>query len=311
MSLLLALLLTASPPPTALKLAAPGLTATGVDPAQARFFNDYLVEQLRERGLKVVAESEVAGVLGLERQRQLLGCTETSSDCMAEMAGALGVDGIIHGSLARLGNSYAMTLKVFSSRDGEVWASASTRGQSDEQLAQWLAAVARRFADRLSEGEPAAAESSSRLGTLAANAPVMSHHEVRVTLLGAEYSRRLGGSLWGGGRARLAPLITGDSQGNGARGELTVDLQALIRWTLVGDQISGLSLYGGLGGAGYTFNMLGPKYLGVVFSGGAELRIFRFLFGAEVGLHPAGRTTEYFMAQPWALSVNLGYAFPL
>ena len=41
--------------------------------------------------IRVMTSGEVAQVIGLERQKQLLGCSETGASCMAELAGALTV----------------------------------------------------------------------------------------------------------------------------------------------------------------------------------------------------------------------------
>jgi hypothetical protein len=60
----------------------------------------------------------MAAILGLERQKQLLGCTDASSSCMAELASALGVDAILAGELAKLGSTYQLDLKVLSAKDG-------------------------------------------------------------------------------------------------------------------------------------------------------------------------------------------------
>jgi hypothetical protein len=37
-------------------------------------------------------------LLGLERQKQMLGCAEDSSNCLAELAGALGARFVLNGS---------------------------------------------------------------------------------------------------------------------------------------------------------------------------------------------------------------------
>src|SRR5688572_24149396 len=84
-----------------LHLAAPGLSYVNLDEKAGDAFLDYFNQQLALAGkIQVATKAEVSAVLGMERQRNLLGCSEQGS-CMAELAGALGVDGIITGSLAR------------------------------------------------------------------------------------------------------------------------------------------------------------------------------------------------------------------
>src|SRR4051794_13436933 len=95
-----------------IKLAAPQLQAAGVEPAKAQFFSDYLAQQLAGTGLRVTTRAEIAAVLGVERQRQLLACSD-GSECFAELAGALGVDAVVTGSVAKTeGGKYALTVKV-------------------------------------------------------------------------------------------------------------------------------------------------------------------------------------------------------
>jgi hypothetical protein len=111
----LALTLLAAEP---LKLASPGFTGVDVTDAQATFFSDHFAQQLTLRGLQVTTASQIGALLGFERQRQLLGCKETNGSCMAELAAALGVDGVIAGSVGKFDQAYQVNVSVVSSRDG-------------------------------------------------------------------------------------------------------------------------------------------------------------------------------------------------
>lgn len=111
----LALSLLAAEP---LKLAAPGFSGVDVTEAQATFFSDHFAQQLNLRGLQVITSSQIGSLLGFERQRQFLGCKETSSSCMAELAAALGVDGVVTGSVGKFDQAYQVNVSVVSSRDG-------------------------------------------------------------------------------------------------------------------------------------------------------------------------------------------------
>lgn len=135
---------------TPIKLAAPGLTYVGVDQKSGDFFVDYLAQQFRTHGILVTTQSQVAAIIGLERQKSLLGCGETSSECLAELAGALGVDGVITGSLARTGKgSWVINLNVIAANDGRTIGSASTRVRDDDALLDWINEVAGQLAPRL------------------------------------------------------------------------------------------------------------------------------------------------------------------
>ena len=72
--MLVALLLTVSP-----QLAAPGLSANGVPKEKADAFNEYFAQQVSQLGVRVVTASVMSAVLGLERQKQLMGCSDASS----------------------------------------------------------------------------------------------------------------------------------------------------------------------------------------------------------------------------------------
>ncbi|HVE87173.1 MAG TPA: hypothetical protein VND93_30165 [Myxococcales bacterium] len=110
--------LLAAPAREPLKLAAPGFSAVDVSEAQATFFSDHFAQQLNLRGLQVTTSSQIGAVLGFERQRQLLGCKESSSSCMAELAAALGVDGVVTGSVGKFDQTYQVNISIVSTRDG-------------------------------------------------------------------------------------------------------------------------------------------------------------------------------------------------
>jgi len=111
-------LLAAPPEKEPLKLAAPGFSGVDISEAQATFFSDHFAQQLNLRGVQVTTSSQIGALLGFERQRQLLGCKETSGSCMAELAAALGVDGVITGSVGKFDQTYQVNVSVVSSRDG-------------------------------------------------------------------------------------------------------------------------------------------------------------------------------------------------
>jgi hypothetical protein len=83
-------------------------------PGTMQTFNEFLAGATRDQGLEVITPANVAAVLGAERQRQLLGCTE--SGCLAEIGGALGVDYIVRGVLAQLEDSAALSLALVDTR---------------------------------------------------------------------------------------------------------------------------------------------------------------------------------------------------
>ena len=83
----------------------------GVDPKLAELVTTRLVAQIQETsGEGVISSSDVKNALGYERERQLLGCTESS--CMAELGGALGVDLLVTGTIAHVGKARTFDAQV-------------------------------------------------------------------------------------------------------------------------------------------------------------------------------------------------------
>ena len=144
----LALALCAGSPAT-LTLAAPGLKLSNLKQSLAEPLNEHLALQLTAKGFKTVTSADIAAVLGLERQKQLLGCAESSTTCLAEMAGAMGVDGIVQGSVVRLGKRFQITVKIISGQDGGTLAVSSEAGSSDDELFDSLTVVSERLAEQL------------------------------------------------------------------------------------------------------------------------------------------------------------------
>jgi hypothetical protein len=84
--------------------------------------------------------------MSLERQKEMLGCK--SDSCMAELGGALGCDRLVAGDLARLGESWLISLKLVETGKARVSAQADRRlrgGTIDDVLDQLPAMVGELF----------------------------------------------------------------------------------------------------------------------------------------------------------------------
>lgn len=107
----------------------------GIPPRALAALNQSLTPELRKlEGVSAIASSELADMLGIERQKQLVGCSDGASSCMEELAGALDADELLTVDLTLVGQTYALTtrrtdlrkstvvqthLEQFDKRDGE------------------------------------------------------------------------------------------------------------------------------------------------------------------------------------------------
>jgi len=111
----------------AVKVAVLPLSALGgVAKETAQLLGDALAGELRKRpGVSVLTQGDISALLGVEKTRQMLGCTE--SGCMAEIGGALGADRIVHGSIGKVGGTLVVNLSALDARRSTATASVSER----------------------------------------------------------------------------------------------------------------------------------------------------------------------------------------
>src|SRR3954462_2631454 len=114
----------AAAPATELKIAAPGLTVTGIDGALAGPLTDQVAKAFAP--IRVVTPRDIAALLGLERQKELLGCASSGS-CMAELGNALGVQGVLLGDIVKLGETIQINVRIIDPVQGRGLAMASER----------------------------------------------------------------------------------------------------------------------------------------------------------------------------------------
>lgn len=131
LSLVAAALVTGATP----TVASPEWNAVNVKKELVTFYADALAEALRKQGLKVVTAQDIATLLGMERQKQLLGCDESSTSCMAELANALGCEATLVVNVARFDDgSFRGIAKLLGSRDGGVLSSVKLDSGSEKRF---------------------------------------------------------------------------------------------------------------------------------------------------------------------------------
>ena len=103
------------------------MKATGVDERVGGIEADAVVAELRKlQRVSVVSMDEVRAMLDLESQKQLVGCAEDS--CVAEIAEALGADGVVVGDVTAVGDERVFGLRRIDQRE------ARTLGQVNQRL---------------------------------------------------------------------------------------------------------------------------------------------------------------------------------
>ncbi|MBL8916336.1 MAG: hypothetical protein JNM17_36890 [Archangium sp.] len=118
-----------------------------VDPSLGGYAEDRLALYLGERGFQVTTPADIETMLGLERQKQLLGCSEDS--CIAEISAALGVAHVATGRLTRLGTRLELDVRVIRQSDGKTIATDTQATTDEAKLGELLERAAGSIARQL------------------------------------------------------------------------------------------------------------------------------------------------------------------
>lgn len=88
----------------------------GADPVIGSQLTARVAEVLGKRPkTRVTAPDDLRALLEQEGRKQLAGCTDDS--CLAEIAGALGVDAIVAGRISKIERGYALSMSLIDARD--------------------------------------------------------------------------------------------------------------------------------------------------------------------------------------------------
>ena len=99
--------------------------AEGIEERLLGAFVAAMVPEVRKlERTSAIGMNEIRDMLEFDRQRQLMGCTDTS--CLAEIAGALGVDELVTTQLSLVGKDYILSMRRIRLSDASI-AHAETR----------------------------------------------------------------------------------------------------------------------------------------------------------------------------------------
>lgn len=111
----------------------------GADPGAAAVLSDAVATEVNRRGFfSVLTAKDIQSLVGIERQRQLLGCSESSSSCVAELAGAMGARYVLSGSLGKLGDAYQLNLQMLDSERAQTVGRSTRLARDLESLREQL-----------------------------------------------------------------------------------------------------------------------------------------------------------------------------
>lgn len=143
--LLVLALLGAQPEPP--RVLMPDLASVNLEPSRAQAYTTRLAQRLALQGVRVTTGAELRAVLGLERQRQLLGCEDDT--CRGLAFSELDGDGLLVGTASKLGSKWTLDVTILAPGSTRKLASASATGTDEDMLLSSLPLVAERLASQL------------------------------------------------------------------------------------------------------------------------------------------------------------------
>jgi len=128
----------------------------GVSAGSAKLLTNIVTARVGAMGrFEVISSTEVSAMLGLEKQKLLLGCTD--SGCLSEIGGALGVDYLLSGQVGKIGSRFSLILSLADVRKARIVGRQSPLCEASEDVLVDTAqkAVAALFKPVLDAMEPA------------------------------------------------------------------------------------------------------------------------------------------------------------
>ena len=126
--------------PSSQSLLVMDLRANGVDSSSVQTIQGLLVDEIsKASSASVLGGEDLRRVLEVQNNKALMGCNDDA--CMAEIAGALGAEQVIYGSLGKLGQLYILQLVLFDAGNVQVIRRANIRESKLEKFPELLPAL--------------------------------------------------------------------------------------------------------------------------------------------------------------------------
>lgn len=91
----------------------------GVSAGTVEILGNVIAADMARQGFDVIARSDIQAMLGFQKERQLLGCTDDAG-CIAEIGGSLGVDFVVTGQIGQIGSQFNISLLAVETRKARV-----------------------------------------------------------------------------------------------------------------------------------------------------------------------------------------------
>lgn len=99
-----------------MKLAVFDLIPSGKINTDLAALSEVMIAEIDKLGkFEIISKSEIKAMVGLEQEKQLLGCEDDTS-CLAEIGGALGVERLVTGTVGKLGMTIIVSMKFINTK---------------------------------------------------------------------------------------------------------------------------------------------------------------------------------------------------
>lgn len=175
----------------------------------------------RHKVFDVISSADLRRTVEFEAERQVAGCSEDATSCLADVAGAMGARYVVFGQLAMLGSQIVVPLNLFDSQTGSSVGRVVIRGASLEEI---LGRIDSAMDELLAPAIAASARGGARVRLLVMDLdPPQPAPATSIKAAAAASASDDATGLWmltgGGGTALLGALLIGGGAVAGVQAE--------------------------------------------------------------------------------------------